>query len=685
MFWLTLGIWLLAGISAVLTKGSSLRLSGMLSALGGILTVVGGIAVAIHGRSVTIVATAMARSHSVAIGTFTFSATPLSSLFLVLLGVVATAVALYAPKYHRFPLPVGRDSENSRGWRAGEGFSVGTYTLFYNLTLMAALAVLLAGDVVTFLVFWETTSLCAWLLVAKQHDQKPVRKAALMFLIFAEVGFGFIITAFVLLATRVGTLSLSGIATLAHTLSTPEKSLIFVLAVVGFGIKAGMVPMHIWSPGAYSFAPSDGSAFIAGFVTNLGIYGIALFSFYLFAYGPAWWGILVMVGGAISAVLGVLYALAEKDSKRFLAYSSIENIGIILVAIGAGLIFRSYGILPLATFLLLAALYHMLNHGVYKTLLFLEAGVVERTARTRDMDRLGGLIHRMGTTTVITLIGTLSIAALPPLNGFVSEWLIFQGLFQGFRIPEHAAGVLVVAGGACLALTGGLAISAFTRSFGISFLGIPRSRGAQAADETSSPISGPLFLAILCIGLAVGAPAVLVVLSRITGWVTRINIEPKLVVGNLTVIPAHTNFSAFSPTYLAVFLVAVSIVPITIYFLSRPRAKSSRAPVWDGGILSYKPRMQNTATTYANPTRVTFRRLYQPDVHLQRASDDPAGRSGPVQYRFQITPLFELYVYAPIIRIFNRLGEVVKPIQSGNVNLYLAYVFIAFLVAVLVR
>ncbi|EQD47513.1 hydrogenase 4 subunit B, partial [mine drainage metagenome] len=222
------------------------------------------------------------------------------------------------------------------------------------------------------------------------------------------------------------------------------------------------------------------------------------------------------------------------------------------------------------------------------------------------------------------------------------------------------------------------------------------------ASESSSPISGPLFLAILCVGLAIGAPAVLVVLSRITSWVTRINIQPKLVVGNLTVIPAHTNFSAFSPTYLAVFLVAVSIVPIAIYFLAgrlarnarpvrllgsdagsvgstNPLTNDSKVPVWDGGILSYKPRMQNTATTYANPTRITFRRLYQPNVHLNRASDDPAGRSGPVQYRFQVTPLFELYIYAPLIRMFNWLGEVVKPIQSGNVNLYLAYVFIAFL------
>jgi len=238
---------------------------------------------------------------------------------------------------------------------------------------------------------------------------------------------------------------------------------VFLLALVGFGCKAGLVPLHIWLPEAHPAAPADGSAFLSGLVIKLGVYGIALVGFELLGAPHAWWGLVAMGLGAVSAVLGILYALMERDLKRFLAYSSIENIGIVLTAIGASLTFAAYRQRELAALLLLAALYHAVNHGTYKTLLFLEAGVVEHATGTRNMHQLGGLIHRLPATTVISLVGTLGIAALPPLNGFVSEWLVFQGLFQGlfqgFRIPSHLVGILIVAAGASLALTGGLALA----------------------------------------------------------------------------------------------------------------------------------------------------------------------------------------------------------------------------------
>ena len=337
-------------------------------------------------------------------------------------------------------------------------------------------------------------------------------------------------------------------------------------------------------------------------------------------------------------MLGILYALMERDIKRFLAYSSIENIGIIITALGAGMTFTAYGQRAIGTFLLIVALYHALNHGVYKTLLFLEAGVIEHAAGTRDMDRLGGLIRRLPRTAVICLVGTLAIAALPPLNGFVSEWLLFQGLFQGFRISSHTVGILIVIAGAVIALTGGLAINAFARAYGIPFLGMARSGPAARASEARQPLSGPALLAAVCVFLAVGAPLVLTALDRVARAATGVDIQSKLVVPQLTVIPAHTDFAGFSPTYLAVCLLAMTIVPIVIYLAGRPRARSRRPPVWDGGILSFKARMQYTATTHANPVRVTFEPLYRPSVHVERASDDPAGRSGPVHYRFRVTP-----------------------------------------------
>jgi hydrogenase-4 component B len=471
------------------------------------------------------------------------------------------------------------------------------------------------------------------------------------------------------------------IAARAGSISLGWRTAAFVLALVGFGFKAGLVPLHVWLPAAHPVAPADGSAFLSGLVVKLGVYGIVLFGFELLGRGPAWWGLLAMALGALSALVGILYALMEKDLKRFLAFSTVENVGIIVAGAGAGMTFSSYGQRGLGAFLLLVALYHVVNHGTYKTLLFLEAGAIEHATGRRDLGRLGGLVRRMPATAVISLIGMLGIAALPPLNGFVSEWLVFQGLFQGFRIPSHVVGVVIVIAAATLGLTAGLAILAFARAFGVGFLGMPRTTEAARAGERGQPLAGPGVLAAACVALGVGAPAVLVVLDRVARAVTGTDLRSKLLLPNLTVIPAHTDFSAFSPTYLAVFLVAVLSVPLVIYAVSCPRGASCRVPAWDGGIVAFKPRMQYTATTFANPVRVTFERLYSPDVHLDRASDDPAGRSGPVHYRRVVLPVFERYLYRPVVRFIQLLARLVQPIQSGDVNLYLFYILVVVVVA----
>jgi hydrogenase-4 component B len=232
-----------------------------------------------------------------------------------------------------------------------------------------------------------------------------------------------------------------------------------------------------------------------------------------------------------------------------------------------------------------------------------------------------------------------------------------------------------------IALTGGLAINAFARAYGIPFLGMPRSGPAAGATESRQPVAGPALLAGACVFLGLGAPLVLTALDHVARSATGLDIRSELLVPKLTVIPAHTDFSGFSPTYLAAFLLAITAVPILIFLAGRPRARSRRPPVWDGGILSFKPRMQYTATTHANPVRVTFEPLYRPSVHVERASDDPAGRSGPVHYRFQVTPIFERNLYRPVIAFVSTLAEMARPIQSGDVNLYLFYVFVVVLIA----
>jgi hydrogenase-4 component B len=549
--------------------------------------------------------------------------------------------------------------------------------------LLASLAVLVAGDVTTFLVAWESMALLSYLLVLRHHDRPGVAGGAFWFLALSEIGFALILAALVLLAARTGTSDLTEMAARASTVPVSWRSAVYVLALLGFGFKAGIVPLHVWLPAAHPVAPADGSAFLSGLVVKLGVFGIALTAFELAGPGPAWWGVLTMALGAASAVVGILYALNEREIKRFLAFSTIENIGIIVTAIGAAMTFRASAQPALGAFLLFAALYHTATHGSSKTLLFLEAGVVEHATGTRDMDRLGGLVRRLPRSAVIALVGTLGIAALPPLGGFVSEWLIFQGLFQGFRIPSHLLAILVVIAAAALGLTGGLAIAAFTRAFGVPYLGMPRTHDAAAAIEKGQPILGPAVLAAAVVALGVGAPAVAAGLARAVETTTRVALRPTLLVGNLTIIPAHTDFAAFSPTYLAAFLVAVSVVPIGIYLAGRPRGASTVVPVWDGGIVRFKPRMQYSAMTFSAPTRVTFSGFYRQTTVLERHSDDPAGRSGPVHYESAVTPLFERYLYGPVISAVEWCAGLARHIQTGDVNLYLLYVFVVLILAYL--
>ncbi|MGH3401929.1 MAG: proton-conducting transporter membrane subunit, partial [Streptosporangiaceae bacterium] len=468
------GAWIVAAAAALAagTTASGIRVSCVISGLGGAAAAAGGAIALVSGDTRVVSA-----GGSAVVGTLQLQGTPLAGVFAVLLGIIAVAIAAYVPRYHQ---P-----------------SAGTalYLTAYNLALLASLAVLVAGNVVTFLVAWESMALLCYFLILRRPRSTQVAGGAFWFLALSEIGFVLIVAAFVILATQAHSVQLEVIAARAPLIPAGWREAAYLLALVGFGFKAGLVPFHVWLPAAHPVAPADGSAFLSGLIVKLGVYGIALFAFRLLPDGPAWRGILTMGIGAVTAVIGILYALTERDIKRFLAYSTIENVGIIVTALGAAMTFLAYGQRTLWAFLLLAGLYHVVNHGCYKTLLFLEAGVIEHASGTRDMDRLGGLARQLPRAGVITFVGTLGIAALPPLNGFVSEWLIFQGLFQGFRTHSDLVAILIVVAAATLGLTGGLAVYAFVRGYGIPFLGMPRTRQAAAATEARQPVAGPALLA----------------------------------------------------------------------------------------------------------------------------------------------------------------------------------------------
>ncbi|HTO84352.1 MAG TPA: proton-conducting transporter membrane subunit, partial [Methylomirabilota bacterium] len=408
----------------------------------------------------------------------------LSAYFLLILGIVGPAVGLFAIGYDR------HEREPAR------------VLAFYPIFLAGMVLVLVADDAFAFLVAWESMSLASWFLVLAGHRAEETRRAAYVYLVMASMGTAALLLAFGLLAGVAGDYRFAAIR--AGHLSDLAAALVVLLTLVGAGSKAGLVPLHAWLPLAHPAAPSHVSALMSGAMTKVALYAIIRILFDL--VGPTgWWvGVILVALGAVSGVMGVLYGLFQRDLKTMLAYSTVENIGIVAIGLGLALMFRGDGLASLAALAMIAALLHALNHALLKSLLFCGAGAVLNATGLRDIERLGALIHRMPVTGFCFLIGAAGLSALPPLNGFVSEWLTFQAILTGIHLPqwELKFGIVVIA--ALLALTAALAAALFVRAFGIVFLGRPRSAAATAASEGSSTMRAALVvLAAVCVVLGV--------------------------------------------------------------------------------------------------------------------------------------------------------------------------------------
>src|SRR3989449_5534230 len=391
----------------------------------------------------------------------------LGAFFLVSVGLIGMAAAIYG---------LGYCAEY-------EGrYSVRFLGAMFNVLLLFLSLQVMADNALTFLIAWEGLSLSAYLMVLTEHDQPGTVRAGVWYIAMTHAGFAALIAMFLLMTGGDLTTSFAAMRAGAQTLSSLTRDAAFLLALFGFGSKAGIVPLHVWLPMAHPVAPSHVSALMSGVVIKMGIYGLMRVTLDLLGGGPAWWGGVVLIVGTMSALLGVLYALMEHDLKRLLAYHSVENIGIILIGVGTGMIFHSYGLMTLAALGFIGGLYHTINHASFKALLFLGAGSVLHATGTRNTEKMGGLVKRMPWTALFFLIGSAAISALPPLNGFASEWLTFQSLLSVGRVAREPQTALVplLAGGA-LALTGALAVACFVKAFGVSFLALPRGTRAAAA------------------------------------------------------------------------------------------------------------------------------------------------------------------------------------------------------------
>jgi len=595
----------------------------------------------------------------------------LGAFFLILIGLGAIPAAIYGAGYSAV-YEDGRASLRLLG-------------CMFNMFLLSMSLVTLADNVLTFLFMWEGMSLSSYFLVITEANEPSAVQAGNWYAAMTHVGLGLLLAAFLLLMNgRSG--AFADLRASAAMLSPLLRNSIFLLAFLGFGSKAGIVPLHIWLPRAHPAAPSHVSALMSGVMIKLGIYGLLRVVLDLLGGGPPWWGGLVLGVGAVSALLGVLYALMEHDLKRLLAYHSVENIGIILIGLGAGLMFQSYGLMALAVFGFIGGLYHTLNHASFKSLLFLGAGAVLHATHTRNMEDMGGLIKRMPWTALFFLIGAAAISALPPLNGFVSEWIIFQSLLGGFKLPAPEAAIMMPLAVGMLALTSGLAAACFVKAFGITFLAIPRSTEAEHAHE--APLSmrmGMGFLAFLCLGLGLAPFAVVPVLSRtLTGF------------GGLPETQAAFTFNAFlqtpeaaggsvSPTLMALgLIILLGLIPLGLW-LVRANRKLRVSDSWGCGRIGQTPRMEYTATAFAEPLRRVFAEIYRPTKELT-IDFHPESKYfvQSIEYRSEITPWFEQVLYEPFLRAVRFTARNVRRLQAGSLHLYLMYLAAVLVILLLV-
>jgi hydrogenase-4 component B len=604
--------------------------------------------------------------------TFAVRLDALSSFFLLMISLVSLAASIYAVGY--VTELYGR-------------ISIGLLGSLYNAFLLSMTLVVLADNGFFFLMAWELMSLFSYFLVVTEHEKSDVRYAGLFYLIMTHIGTAFIILTFLLLFQGSGSFSFDAFRDLGHPLPDNMRTMAFVLALVGFGTKAGIVPLHVWLPYAHPAAPSHISALMSGVMIKTAIYALLRVYFDFFGgHFPWWWGFVVLVIGAVSALLGVMYALMEHDLKSLLAYHSVENIGIILLGIGAGMIFHSYDLDELAALGLIAGLYHTINHAVFKALLFFGAGSLLYATHTRNMEEYGGLLRRMPWTGACFLIGAVSIAALPPTNGFVSEWLVFQSLFLSYQMPSLLMKFMLPLAAAMLALTGVLALTCFAKAFGISFLALPRSSHARHAEEVPWPMRvGMGVLSAVCIALGLAPMLIIPFLDHVsTSMIGRSIADKMLALDGWALAPVNVEFSSLSSPVLGFLLVATAALGLALvacYGGTSPRRYSK---TWACG-LTLTSRMEYSATGFVQPIKRVFSTIYQPTVKLETEFlEESRYFAKRRRFEFHIEPLFQAYFYDPLIAFVSGLADRMRIVQAGSLHLYLAYIFVTLVVLLMV-
>jgi len=630
------------------------------------------------------------------IGTLAISADRLAGFFLAVTGLVVAPAALFAGS-----------------WILRERHPKAMAALFLGLSATLPV-VIIADDAFLFLLAWELMSILIYLLVAS-NGERP----GYLMLTIGEAGTLAVLLALLLLAQHTGGLGFDTLRTNGDHLGTGIRWAVFIFSFFGFGVKAGLVPLNFWVARAYASAPSSCIPLIAGATLNLALYGIIRINADLLPIAQTGPGIVILITGAVTALIGILYATIDDDFKAMLAHSSIENAGIITTAFGAGMLFLVAGNPVAAAIALIATLYHLLNHSVYKTLLFMGASVVEDATGTRSLNRMGGLIKHLPWTALFVLVGVLSIAAMPPFNGFVSEWLTLQSLLRSVELASPVIKIAFIVAGVALALTAGLAVTCFVRAFSMSFLGMPRSADASGATETRKPtLVAMAFLAFACLALGTLPTYVIPAIDRAVAPLAGASATDALVppffnkkvaaaqlpqkfiadtrdIGaqaGSDVMPgrglvvmhrghaANPIVFAMSTSYMFVTLVCLlGLTAGLVWFFAARHRRVERRPRWDGGVRHLLPEMTYTATGFAQPVRVVFEALLRPDIADKRENIAEHFQIAIQQDREEVH-LIDRLVLHPLSSTAQWIANTLARMHHGRINTYAGYALLTLVI-----
>jgi formate hydrogenlyase subunit 3/multisubunit Na+/H+ antiporter MnhD subunit len=583
---------------------------------------------------------------------FHFRLDSLSSFFLLLLGAASAGISVFSAGY----------------FRPSEGAAPGLVSLQYHAFLAAMATVLIADDAYVFMVAWETMALASFFLVTTDHRLPEIRRAGFLYLLIAHIGAIMILLCFGVL--QGGDYTFDSMR-LTHR-SIAWSSVAFLLALFGFGAKAGLLPLHVWLPEAHPAAPSPVSALMSGVMLKTAIYGLLRITFDLLGGQLWWWGVLALVLGLATALFGVLFATVQTDMKRLLAYSSIENVGIIVAGIGLAILFRSYDKPLLAAIALTATLYHTLNHAFFKSLLFLATGSVLHSTKERSLGKLGGLIHRMPWVAWLALVGTLACAGLPPLNGFVSEWLLLQAFLFTPTLPQSFVNMLVPLAAAALVLAAALAAYVMVKFYGVVFLGRPREPNlAYARDAGRFERIALVWFGAACLALGLLPVQTIALLDPINSMLVGATVSRPGASWWL-LAPIDVDRASYSP--IIVLVVTVAVLLLTIQIVHRHyHGRLRKGPVWDCGFPAQTPRMQDTAEGFGQPIRQIFEQFFR----IERVLPSPFDNEP--RYYMKADDHFWYWLYAPVARAAEWAARQIGRIQHGRIAVYLMYSFFTLL------